>query len=173
MSSNNLTAQGGSAHSISFSKRLTNSCDLHGINCGFLLASPRGVQIPFMIRFLTYFLYSPFYLPILHFPKILLLFLMCILRNAAFVLWLWCLFYLLWLNIITPLRPSPLPLPPPNFSLSLLCINFIITLSGPFICHLHHRIVEEYVLSIFQPTSSTTSQLSSFPSLSCVTVPPP
>ena len=86
MRSNNLTALGGSAHSISFSKRLTNTCELHAVDCGFLLASPRGVQIPFLIRFLTYFLYSPFYLPILHFPRILLLFLMCILRHAAFVL---------------------------------------------------------------------------------------
>lgn len=106
MSSNKLTTQGGSAHFISFCKRLTNTCDLHSINCGFLLASPKGVQIPFMIRFLSYFLYSQFYLPILHLPKILLLSIMCILHYVAFVLWLCCLFYLRWLNLIAPLRPS-------------------------------------------------------------------
>lgn len=105
MSSNNLTTQGGSAHFITFSKRVKNTCDQRGINCGFLLVSPEGVQTPFVIRFLTYFLYAPFYLPILHFPRILLLFLMCTLHHAAFVLWLCCLCYLLRLNLITPLRP--------------------------------------------------------------------
>lgn len=137
-----------------------------------LLASPNEIQIPYMIRFLSHFPYSPFYLPILHFHKTFFLFLVCILHYVAFMLWLCCLFYLLWLNLISPLRPSYTATSSTQLSLFLLCINFISTLSGPLICHLRHHTVKEYVLSTFQPISSSTSELPLCPSLSYITVPP-
>lgn len=125
-----------------------------------------------MIRVLSYFLYSPSYLYILHFQRIIFLCLLCILLYISFGCYV-----LVIISLLPAIAKSyfsfnahlcghflypAFPLPPLHEFPKYQNLSY----------YLYHYTVIVYVLSFVQYISSYPGKLSLFPSLPCIIAPP-